>query len=1197
VAQKLLATEPVNSFHQLKGEDLSVGGKGMIDYYDNILPKRVLALAREHDPEAKLTSVKSPDKNINGYHAIEITPTMRKSILENGFGVYRDGGTIHMSEGGSDEDYRGSHTAPGPHFGAPMHDVTNNMYPADFYGPNGRRYYASPGWDFDNDAYNKVMRVRGKPHEMVDIHRAIPTSVYKEALKKDAPLKHMIRKGDWVAISKEYAKAHGESALKGDYKIASMSVPAKHVWTNADSIHEWGYYPEENKAHGGTIHKADVGLATAHEMARLNAIKMLGLHENNTAEDRARALGFNLDEKLYHGTNSEFPAFERNPRYGAGTYATEDPEIANIYAESERREGNAAPNVLPIVARGKKLKVSDLNPDDPSSGGWFRDNMAKATGMPMTRRMVEQLPRYGYDRLEINDMSDLGGIQTQHMFPDPSVIRSRFAAFDPHRVNENDLLAARGGLIHKADGGLATPMARSINEMRAELLKTKRLMPNATRIGVNEAPSMQPKMFANPNGEDGQSPPVGGARVNAPLPQGGIDTNRQMPGKQLAPQAPQGMPPQGQPQQGQPQGAPMGAPQAPPPPMGNMLQMTPQGRAMGAMQPPQMASGGEVQGLNGGGKLKDKPQPVYPPAKPISKNTMQMAAEMMARQMSGEDNPNKKTLRQLAREKNLPVDVREVTPQKSYPEVNYESMKGSHLIGIPGDPSIGGLMSSGSLTESPQAAVEIHGIGDTPLSRPVGQFGGHAYGKYGHPEGWASDLVAAASIVNRAKDIKEQNPEAKVYGQYVKMSPDSLYHAMHHLDTLLAYQKPETFPKKHLRNLNNMMRKPLMGYAAFEDFPGFEKPEDVMLQAQMNPEIRKKIAHILSVKRNLPANTPSAEDVIYAITNGDLRNLQTGASGKTIMELHPEREMKQLISGHPTYSHDIPSRVAANSELMMPPEIAFPRSMAEARRQIELMPEAKRRHVQPFGMAKMSGFREPIDEQYINQVGEYQQMLKKLTGRKKGGDVSQDGMQYALMMHKPVHKAGGGGVSGSGKLDLNITMNNCGSAGGQGGAGVTSLGGMASGMTGQLNPTNNLTPNPYGSANPFMGQTNRQQYLQPQVIKQTTQTQPVQGYLGCAQAFATPQQGGTPVCTSAGSTPQQVPTMPSLGMLGMGGLGKIPQPPPLTAAQQKVQDELQKWESSQESQGSMVQGWEITGKLNQLNQQYDPTAPFIMPIN
>jgi len=192
----------------------------------------------------------------------------------------------------------------------------------------------------------------------------------------------------------------------------------------------------------------------AHEKARLNAIKMLGLHEHNTAEDRARALGFNLEEKLYHGTNSEFPAFEKHPRYGVGTYATEDPEIADIYAMGERREGNAHPNVLPIVARGKKLTVSDLHPEDPNSGGWFRDNMAKAVGMPKTRRMEEQLPTHGYDRLQINDMSDLGGVQIQHMFPDPKVIRSRFAAFDPHRVEENDLLAAKGGEVHMAEGGL-----------------------------------------------------------------------------------------------------------------------------------------------------------------------------------------------------------------------------------------------------------------------------------------------------------------------------------------------------------------------------------------------------------------------------------------------------------------------------------------------------------------------------------------------------------------------------------------------------------------------------------------------------------------------------------------------------------------------------------------------------------------------
>ena len=160
-----------------------------------------------------------------------------------------------MAEGGSEDDYRGSHQAPGPHYGAPMHDVSSGgIYPADFYGNNGRRYYANEGWDFDNDAYSKVTRVKNKPNEMVSIYRAVPTSVYKEALKKEMPLKHMIRKGDWVAINKEYAKAHGESVLNNNYKSAAMRVPAKHIWTNADSIHEWGYHPVEEKTNGGITH-------------------------------------------------------------------------------------------------------------------------------------------------------------------------------------------------------------------------------------------------------------------------------------------------------------------------------------------------------------------------------------------------------------------------------------------------------------------------------------------------------------------------------------------------------------------------------------------------------------------------------------------------------------------------------------------------------------------------------------------------------------------------------------------------------------------------------------------------------------------------------------------------------------------------------------------------------------------------------
>ena len=36
----------------------------------------------------------------------------------------------------------------------------------------------------------------------------------------------------------------GESALGGKYKILSKTVKARDIFTNGDSIHEWGYDPQ-----------------------------------------------------------------------------------------------------------------------------------------------------------------------------------------------------------------------------------------------------------------------------------------------------------------------------------------------------------------------------------------------------------------------------------------------------------------------------------------------------------------------------------------------------------------------------------------------------------------------------------------------------------------------------------------------------------------------------------------------------------------------------------------------------------------------------------------------------------------------------------------------------------------------------------------------------------------------------------------
>ena len=138
--------------------------------------------------------------------------------------------------GNAVREYRGAHTAPGPEFGAQLHDLTGGgqMYPDDVYSPNAVRYYGTGDTALDKESFAIAQRMRNKPDEMVDIYRAVPN-------ESDIT---SINAGDWVTINPNYAKQHGESNLPEGYKILSQKVPAKSVWTNADSIHEYGYWPE-----------------------------------------------------------------------------------------------------------------------------------------------------------------------------------------------------------------------------------------------------------------------------------------------------------------------------------------------------------------------------------------------------------------------------------------------------------------------------------------------------------------------------------------------------------------------------------------------------------------------------------------------------------------------------------------------------------------------------------------------------------------------------------------------------------------------------------------------------------------------------------------------------------------------------------------------------------------------------------------
>jgi hypothetical protein len=287
------------------------------------------------------------------------------------------------------------------------------MYPSDFYGPKGRQYYGNEGWDFDANAFNKVLNYKNKPDAKVTIFRAVPKSVYKEAMKSESPLKQLIQPGDWITLSKEYAKAHGESALNNDYKIVSKMVPARQVWTNADSIHEWGYHPDTPKETGALTREApqDEALRLAQQRAALPPAQGgLGLPANNTPMDRAKAMEWNDD--WLHGTSSDITLFKPNP-----TYMTTDPSLASDYSIIRAR-GSGSPNVMPLISQGEMVGPKEYDQAE------LEIKKSTGKGYVPSKDIHSELAKKGFAGYKEGDL--------QIVF-DPSTLRSRFAAFDPWR--------------------------------------------------------------------------------------------------------------------------------------------------------------------------------------------------------------------------------------------------------------------------------------------------------------------------------------------------------------------------------------------------------------------------------------------------------------------------------------------------------------------------------------------------------------------------------------------------------------------------------------------------------------------------------------------------------------------------------------------------------------------------------------------
>ena len=184
------------------------------------------------------------------------------------------------------DNYKGEHGAPDKKSGYPLHNLSG-VYPEDFYESvhKASKYYGDEGGSGkDIQSISEMHGAKNKPLKSVKMYRAVPheknkaeklTEIDKsvahylktkkvpagspisgsawydyigrerEKIENEKETKSIneINPGDWVTLNKQYATEHGHGALNGKFKILSKSVPAKHLFTSGDSVHEFGYDP------------------------------------------------------------------------------------------------------------------------------------------------------------------------------------------------------------------------------------------------------------------------------------------------------------------------------------------------------------------------------------------------------------------------------------------------------------------------------------------------------------------------------------------------------------------------------------------------------------------------------------------------------------------------------------------------------------------------------------------------------------------------------------------------------------------------------------------------------------------------------------------------------------------------------------------------------------------------------------------
>lgn len=183
---------------------------------------------------------------------------------------------------------------------------------------------------------------------------------------------------------------------------------------------------------GGFKYPQAEALRLAQERAALPINKGgLGLPADNTAMDRAKAMGFNVP--VYHGTNADIAAMStagKGKTSGAGAFVTSNPIAAETYLGGVGQGGNIIPlllreqNLLTTNARGRNWNDIDTNILKSKQGDLIDVLGLDKNAGTSTDELAMLAKDAGFSGIKLKNIKDLG--PNSHVFRAKEYLKDKY---------------------------------------------------------------------------------------------------------------------------------------------------------------------------------------------------------------------------------------------------------------------------------------------------------------------------------------------------------------------------------------------------------------------------------------------------------------------------------------------------------------------------------------------------------------------------------------------------------------------------------------------------------------------------------------------------------------------------------------------------------------------------------------------------